>query len=93
VRKRAKQHGTGRQIEGCFESGASVVVVEDVITTGGSALQACESITAEQGSIVGILATVDREEGGSEAIVEAGFKVISMFGIGELRKRAAELTG
>lgn len=93
VRKRVKQHGTGRQIEGCFESGASVVVVEDVITTGGSALQACESITAEQGSIVGILATVDREEGGREAIVEAGFKVISMFGIGELRKRAAQLTG
>ena len=93
VRKQAKQHGTGRQIEGCFESGARVVVVEDVITTGGSALQACESVQAEQGFVVGILAAVDREEGGREAIVEAGFQVISMFGVGELRERAAEPTG
>jgi len=93
VRKQAKQHGTGRQIEGCFEPGASIVVVEDVITTGGSALQACEAIKAAQGSIVGVLAAVDREEGGSEAIAEAGFHVISMFGIGELRERAAELAG
>lgn len=92
VRKQAKRHGRGRQIEGCFESGARVVVVEDVITTGGSALQACESIKAEKGTIVGILAVVDREEGGSEAIAEAGFHVISMFGIGELRERAADLT-
>ncbi|HKK07510.1 MAG TPA: orotate phosphoribosyltransferase, partial [Gemmatimonadota bacterium] len=38
VRKRAKDHGRGRRIEGCFEPGARVVVVEDVITTGGSAL-------------------------------------------------------
>ncbi len=91
VRKQAKQHGTGRQIEGCFEPGASIVVVEDVITTGGSALQACEAIKAAQGSIVGVLAAVDREEGGSEAIAEAGFQVISMFGIGELRERAAVL--
>ncbi len=93
VRKQAKQHGTGRQIEGCFEPNASIVVVEDVITTGGSALQACEAIKAAQGSIVGVLAAVDREEGGSEAIAESGFEVISMFGIGELRKRAAELAG
>jgi orotate phosphoribosyltransferase len=93
VRKQAKRHGTGRQIEGCFEPKASIVVVEDVITTGGSALQACEAIKAAQGSIVGVLAAVDREEGGSEAIAESGFEVISMFGIGELRKRAAELAG
>lgn len=93
VRKQAKQHGTGRQIEGCFEPSASIVVVEDVITTGGSALQACEAIKAAQGSIVGVLAAVDREEGGSEAIAESGFEVVSLFGIGELRKRAAELAG
>ncbi len=91
VRKQAKRHGTGRKIEGCFESGARVMVVEDVITTGGSALQACETIRVEQGSIVGILAAVDREEGGAEAIAAAGFEIISMFGVAELRARAAEL--
>lgn len=91
VRKRAKRHGTGRRIEGCFESGARVVVVEDVITTGGSALQACEAIRTERGSIVGVLAAVDREEGGSEAIAEAGFEVVSMFGVAEMRARATKL--
>lgn len=93
VRKRAKRHGTGRRIEGCFESGARVVVVEDVITTGGSALQACEAVRAEQGSIIGVLAAVDREEGGSEAIAEAGIAVVSMFGVAELRARATQLAG
>jgi orotate phosphoribosyltransferase len=90
VRKRAKRHGTGRRIEGCFESGARVVVIEDVITTGGSALQACEAVREEQGSIVGVLAAVDRQEGGADAIREAGLQVVSLFGVDELRARAAE---
>ena len=90
VRKRAKRHGTGRRIEGCFESGARVVVIEDVITTGGSALQACEAVREEQGSIVGVLAAVDRQEGGADAIREAGLHVVSLFGVDELRARAAE---
>lgn len=93
VRKRAKRHGTGRRIEGCFESGARVVVIEDVITTGGSALQACEAITEEGGSVIGVLAAVDREEGGSEAIRETGFDVISLYGVGELRARVAATAG
>lgn len=90
VRKRAKRHGTGRRIEGCFESGARVVVIEDVITTGGSALQACEAVREEQGSIVGVLAAVDRQEGGTEAIRQAGLEVVSLFGVDEFRARAAE---
>jgi orotate phosphoribosyltransferase len=89
VRKRVKRHGTGRRIEGCFESGARVLVVEDVITTGGSALQACEAIREEQGSIIGVLAAVDRQEGGSEAIEAAGFDVVSLFGVDEFRARAS----
>ena len=88
VRKAAKLHGTGRQIEGCYEPGARVVIVEDVITTGGSALQACEAVKAEDGIILGILAAVDRQEGGAEAIAGAGYQVVSMFGVGELRDRA-----
>ena len=88
VRKAAKQHGTGRRIEGCYEPGARVVVVEDVITTGGSALQAADAVKAEGGTIVGILAAVDRQEGGAETIAEAGYEVVSMFGVAELRARA-----
>lgn len=93
VRKRAKRHGTGRQIEGCFESGARVVVVEDVITTGGSALQACQAIEAEQGAVLMILAAVDRQEGGREAIEQAGYRVESLFGVDEFRRALQEREG
>ncbi len=78
VRKEAKQHGTGKLIEGPFSSGDRVVVVEDVITTGGSALKAVEALRAAGGTIVGVLALVDREEGGREAIEAAGLAVLSL---------------
>ena len=68
VRKEAKGHGGGRRIEGNFRPGDSVVVVEDVITTGGSAIQAIDAVENEGGKVVGVLALVDREEGGKEAI-------------------------
>jgi orotate phosphoribosyltransferase len=72
VRKTAKQHGTGRRIEGCFESGDTVVIVEDVITTGASALEAIAAVQAEGARVLGVLAVVDREEGGAAAIAAAG---------------------
>jgi orotate phosphoribosyltransferase len=75
VRKTAKTHGTGKRIEGCFESGMPVIVVEDVITTGGSALEAIAAVRAEGGTVQGALAVLDREEGGSEAIAAAGVPV------------------
>src|SRR5919204_6594373 len=64
VRKEAKGHGTGRLIEGPFRAGDRVAVVEDVITTGGSALRAAEAVRAAGGTVAGVLALVDREEGG-----------------------------
>jgi orotate phosphoribosyltransferase len=78
VRKEAKAHGTGRLIEGPFESGDRVVIVEDVITTGGSALRAAEAVTRAGGLIAGVLSLVDREEGGREAIEAAGYAVRSL---------------
>ena len=75
VRKEPKQHGTQRLIEGNFAAGAAVVVVEDVITSGGSALQAIEAVAAEGGSVAGVLAVVDREQGGRERLEAAGFPV------------------
>jgi orotate phosphoribosyltransferase len=75
VRKEAKAHGTGKLIEGPFREGDRVVVIEDVITTGGSALKAAAAIRAARGTIEGILALVDREEGGREALEEAGYSV------------------
>lgn len=78
VRKEAKQHGTGKLIEGPFAPGDRVVVVEDVITTGGSALKAVEAVRAAGGTVVGVLALVDREEGGREAIEAAGLAVLAL---------------
>jgi orotate phosphoribosyltransferase len=78
VRKEAKAHGTGRLIEGPFQDGDRVVIVEDVITTGGSALRAAAAVTAAGGRVAGVLALVDREEGGREAIEAAGHAVHSL---------------
>ena len=86
MRKEAKAHGTGRLIEGPFREGDRVAVIEDVITTGGSALRAVEAIRAAGGSVSGVLALVDREEGGREALEDAGLSVIVL-------ARASEIVG
>lgn len=78
VRKDAKTHGTGRLIEGNFSAGSQVVVIEDVITTGGSARRAIEAIRGAGGAILGVLAVVDREEGGRRALEQEGWKVVSL---------------
>lgn len=84
VRKQAKTHGTGRRIEGCFEAGDAVVVIEDVITTGRSALDAIAAVRTDGGQVLGVLAVVDREEGGRQAIEAAGFPVTVLVAVTEL---------
>jgi orotate phosphoribosyltransferase len=78
VRKEPKGHGTGKLVEGPFQSGDRVVIVEDVITTGGSALKAASAVSIAGGLILGVLALVDREEGGRETIEAAGYEVASL---------------
>lgn len=78
VRKEPKSHGTAQLIEGPFAPGDRVAIVEDVITTGASALRAASAVTANGGIIAGVLAVVDRSEGGREAIQERGFRVIAL---------------
>ena len=75
VRKEAKAHGTGKLVEGPVHAGDRVVVVEDVITTGGSASRAVEALRAYGAVPVGILAVVDRQEGGREALEALGLEV------------------
>ena len=86
VRKEAKTHGTGKTIEGPFKAGDRVAVIEDVITTGGSALRAIEAVRAANGIVVGVLALVDREEGGRQAIEAAGVPVISLISASQIMK-------
>lgn len=87
VRKQAKTHGTSNLIEGPFRPMDRVVITEDVITTGSSALRAVDAVEKAGGTIVGILALVDREEGGRETIEARGYHVIAMTGIEEILKR------
>jgi orotate phosphoribosyltransferase len=77
VRKEAKGHGTQRRIEGNFRAGMAVVVVEDVITTGGSALDAIAAVRAAGAQVIGVVAVVDREQGGRERI-EAEAPVVAL---------------
>ena len=88
VRKAPKTHGTAQRIEGCCEPGAQVVVVEDVITTGASALAAVAAVRAEGGRVSGVLAVVDRGEGGREAIEAAGLAVHTLVHARELAESA-----
>ncbi len=81
VRKEPKGHGTGQWIEGLsgLPAGAKVAIVEDVVTTGGSALKAIERARAEGLEPVGVFALVDREEGGKEALEATGLPVHALF--------------
>ncbi|HEX9402161.1 MAG TPA: orotate phosphoribosyltransferase [Anaeromyxobacter sp.] len=81
VRKEPKGHGTGQWIEGrkTIPDGSRVIVIEDVVTTGGSALKAIERCRAEQLDPVACLALVDRLEGGREAIEAQGVPLDPLF--------------
>jgi len=84
VRKAAKTHGAKRQIEGNFQAGSPVVVVEDVITSGGSARTAIEAVKQGDGVVLGVLCVVDRLQGGREALERDGFTVVSIATIKEM---------
>jgi orotate phosphoribosyltransferase len=81
VRKEAKGHGTGRLIEGGHRlpPKTPVVILEDVVTTGGSGLEAARKTLEHGWTVLGIAAVVDREEGGRENIEKEGFKLYSLY--------------
>jgi orotate phosphoribosyltransferase len=85
VRKEVKSHGTGRRIEGNFAPGQRVVIVEDVITSGGSALQAAAAVVEAGGIVAGVLALVDREQGGREKIEAENHEVVAITTATKLR--------
>jgi orotate phosphoribosyltransferase len=93
VRKAVKSHGRQKRIEGNFSTGDSVVVVDDVITTGGSTLQAIDAIEEAGGHVAFVLVLVDRQEGGREAIEQRGHAVVSIFTRADLMKRDQERPG
>ena len=80
VRKEVKDHGSRRLVEGDrgIVPGMPVAILEDVITTGGSTLKAVEKLGAAGASVIGVIALVDRLEGGAEAIRAAGLPLVSI---------------
>lgn len=88
VRKQAKEHGTGQRVEGGLPTDARCLVVEDSMTTGGSAVKAIEALQEYGATVVGVLTLVDREEGGRERLEEAGYPLIAVFTGKELLEAA-----
>jgi orotate phosphoribosyltransferase len=87
VRKEPKDHGTARYIEGTenLKPGAKVVVIEDVVTTGGSSLKAVERLREAGYQPIAALTVVDRQQGGREVLEREGLKFLSLATIEEIR--------
>src|SRR5688572_6870419 len=81
VRKEAKAHGTGRDVEGPVQAGDRVMIVEDVVTTGGSALAAIEKAEAAGLKVIGVLGIIDRLEGGAAAFANKGHSLPTLLTI------------
>ena len=81
VRKEPKGHGLGKHVEGPFEAGESLVIVEDVVTTGGSSLKAIEHCEAVGLKVRRVLAIIDRLEGGREAFAARGYELTTLLTI------------
>ena len=87
VRKRSKDHGTGKDIEGPIEPGKRVVVVDDVVTTGGATLMAVRRVLEAGMEILKVVPLVDRQEGGRENIEALGLEYDPIFTKEELLRR------
>ena len=79
VRKEPKAHGKGQQVEGPYQAGEELVIVEDVVTTGGSSLKAIELCEAVGLKVRRVLAIIDRLEGGKQAFAERGYELSTLF--------------
>jgi orotate phosphoribosyltransferase len=88
VRKEAKVYGTCRLAEGGEVDGQRLVVVEDVITSGGQVIQSCRDLRERGADIVTVLCVIDREEGGRENLAEQKLSLTSVFTMAQLRAAA-----
>lgn len=91
-RKEKKAHGTKQQIEGAFESGQSCLIIDDVITTGGSILETVEDLEWVGLKVHDVVTLINREQGGNEALKEKGLRLHSVFTLNELMKALADST-
>lgn len=79
VRKQVKDHGARQGLDGHLEEGAEAIILDDVVTTGGSVMQAVEAARARGCTVKTVVAIVDREEGGAEALAKEGLELVSLY--------------
>ena len=84
VRKEPKGYGTGKQIEGRFDAGQRVTVIEDVVTTGGDSLRTVEVLRGSRLEVIHLVVVLDRGEGGADNIAQAGIPYSPLFRIADL---------
>ena len=84
VRNQKKGYGSGKLIEGTLKAGESVVIIEDILTTGGQIVEAARTLEAAGAKVVKMLGTIDRLEGARENIEAAGYSYESLFTIRDL---------
>jgi orotate phosphoribosyltransferase len=84
VRNKKKDYGTAKQLEGVLNKGDTVVLVEDVATTGGQALEAVAALRETGANVLGVIATIDRLEGARENIEAAGLAFDALFTVRDL---------
>lgn len=84
ARKEVKDYGTKKKLEGVFKEGDTALIIDDLITTGGSKFETIEPFEASGLKITDFLVLVDREQGGGRLLEEKGFKLHSVIGINEL---------
>lgn len=84
ARKEVKDYGTKKKIEGVFKEGDTALIIDDLITTGGSKFETIEPFEASGLKITDFLVLVDREQGGGRLLEEKGYKLHSVIGINEL---------
>ena len=88
VRKEAKEYGTAKRLEGLFEEGETICLIEDVVTSGGALLESVVALR-EAGLVVNTaVCVVDREEGGADALARQAVRLRPLFRAGELLERA-----
>jgi len=89
-RREAKQYGTRRAIEGAFEPGETALLVDDLITRGGSKLEAIESLEAADLTVKDVLVLIDREQGGARDLAERGYRLHAVLRLTELLEVLAD---
>ncbi len=87
VRKQTKEYGTSNRVEGAYEEGECVCVVEDVVTSGGAVLEAVETLRSAGLTVRTAVCVVDREEGGGDALARRGVRLRPIFRVADILNR------